>query len=201
MSFTLGEVVASALHTLGQGASSRYPAERLLLHANNGLLRLVEIRPEEFYADEWAATTAESVDQSFQTANLVALRAVRLNADVRSLLPFDLGSIGAWNPAWRSDPAGMPRNALISGPTTFMLYPAPESGVQVLIRHVSVPTSYAEGATVPLSRDYLPPLADYVAGYAELADEEHVNSQRAQSLIAAFGAAVRNVEVSSGKPA
>lgn len=200
MSFTLGEVIASALHTLGQGASARYPSSRLLVHANNGLLRLVEYRPEEFYADEWVATVP-GVDQEFTTVNLVGLRAVRLGTDERSLLPFDVGSIAAWNPAWRTDDEDLPRNGQITGPTTFMLYPRPATGVQVLVRHVAEPTGYAELAVVPLPREYIPPLADYVAGMAELADEEHVNSQRAQSLIAAFGAAVRNVEVPSGKPA
>jgi hypothetical protein len=200
MSFTLGEVVASALHTLGQGASARYPSSRLLVHANNGLLRLVEYRPEEFYADEWM-TTVTGTDQSFDTVSLVELRAVRLNTDQRSLLPFDLGSIAAWNPAWRTDAEDVPRNGLITSKTTFMLYPPPSPGVQVLVRHVAEPTGYAENDSVHLPREYIPPLADYVAGMAELADEEHVNSQRAQSLIAAFGAAVRNVEVPSGKPA
>jgi hypothetical protein len=62
-----------------------------------------------------------------------------------------------------------------------------------------VPDAYTTAQTVPLSRAYMPPLADYVAGMAELADEEHVNSQRAQSLIAAFGAAVRGIP--NGSPA
>ena len=199
MSFTLGEVVASALHTLGQGASSRYPPERLLVHANNGLLRLVEYRPEEFHADEWVATVP-GVEQTFNTVSLVGLLAVRLNTDERSLLPFDLGSISAWNPAWRTDEADLPRNGLITGHDTFLVYPQPADGVQVKVRHVKEPTgAYTDFAAIALPRDYIAPLADYVAGMAELADEEHVNSQRAQSLIAAFGAAVRGVP--SGKPA
>jgi len=192
MSFTLGEVVASALHTLGQGASDRYPESRLLVHANNGILRLAEIRPEEFYADEWKATVT-GVEQSFDTSNIVALLAVRLDTDERSLLPFDAATLGAWNPAWRTDDADIPRNAAITGQTTFTLYPPPAIGVQVKLRHVKVPTGYTVNQTVDLPREYLPPLADYVAGMAEMADEEHVNSNRAALLVAAFGAAVKGV--------
>jgi hypothetical protein len=47
-------------------------------------------------------------------------------------------------------------------------------------------TSLALGSTFPMDDQYLPFVADYITGRAEMLDDEFVNSGRAQSGIASF---------------
>ena len=190
MPFTLDETIAGAMHVLGQGASTRYPPERMLVHANNAILRLAEAKPELFAENVWNPTAAGTVEQAYSTRQIVNVTAVRLGTDERGLLPLDVLTLSAWDPKWRAAAPDVPRQASVIDRDRFILYPPPKEGVQALIRHVKVPTGYAADATVPLPRSFLPPLTDYVTGMAEFADEEHVNSMRAAQLLQAFFVAV-----------
>jgi len=188
--FTLADVTASAMHLVGQGASDRYPAPRLLAHANNGVLRLGEAKPELFAVNVWAPTVANSVEQSYATRKILNVTAVRSGTDERGLLPLDVVSLSAWDPTWRSTTAGVPRQGVVIDRDRYVLYPPPSAGVAALLRHVNIKDTYAGIDPINLPSSFLPPLADYVVGMAEMADEEHVNSNRAAGLLQAFFAAV-----------
>lgn len=195
--FKLDEVIAGALHVLGQGASDRYPTPRLLVHANSGIMRLVELRPSLFHVEAWV-DLAEGVYQEAATRELVGVLEFKRGTEVAAVRPLDITSLSSWLPEWRSSEPDLPRQAVITGQQTFQVYPPADEACQVRIRHVSVPAAYGQYDDVQLSREYLPALSDYVAGMAEMADEEHVNSGRAATLLAAFGNAIMGVK--SGKP-
>lgn len=50
----------------------------------------------------------------------------------------------------------------------------------------ALPGNLAFGAAFPIPDEYVPLVADYISGRAELIDDEHANSGRAEKLVATF---------------
>lgn len=189
MSFSMAEVTAAAYEILGVGASDRYPTSRLVVHANNAIRRVAEVFPQPFVVTAWAPLVAGSAEQTVATRKLLVVSAVREDGIEYGLRPLDVDTLSAFVPDWRSADSERPSQVAIDAAELgrFILYPSPAAGIEARVQHVNLPEAYDANATVPLPTTLIPALAEYVAGMAEMADEEHVNSGRAAALLTAFG--------------
>lgn len=59
-------------------------------------------------------------------------------------------------------------------------------------RWTSLPSNLSATDAFPVNDELFPHVADYVTGRAELIDDEHTDSNRAQALIAAFLTGIRS---------
>jgi hypothetical protein len=94
-------------------------------------------------------------------------------------------------PGWRSAPSGQPVNYVrhVRNPTMFFLYPAPTSGVTLVVEYAATPANYTMSDTITApSSAYLPSLVDGVVYLAQSIDDEHINSGRAKLFSDAFTA-------------
>jgi hypothetical protein len=112
-----------------------------------------------------------------------------------ALTPFDLSTMNAFNPSWRSDTAGVAQewSRFPDDPFKFFVYPAAPATAQTLdIRYVRTPAVYALNDSMDdLSPTLQPALVDYVVHRASSKDDEHVLNKRAGDFYQSFLAKVK----------
>lgn len=195
--FKLSDSVAQAKAILGQnvGDEARYTAARLTMFGNAALMRCAELYPDLFVTQEWM-DLSDGVEQTVPAA--LSCRQIRTVVSFRqagaevAARPLDTSALAAWRPGWRVETAKLPNQAapLPGRVDAFYCYPPADTSMEARVAFVKVPDTYAYTDDVPLPATLVPMLADYMAGMAEMADEEHVNSNRAAQLLDVFVKAV-----------
>lgn len=173
------------------GATYRQSDAELLAYVNDGLREVSVARPEFFSAIGDMTCDVGTVEQSLTFADAISLLEVLCVHEGDSLTPFDLDTMNAFNPGWRTDTAGEAQqwSRFANNPLRFYIYPKAPATSQVLdVRYVKNPTPLtamtSDITEVPSALQ--PALVDYVVYRAESKDSEHVLSQRAQSHYQAF---------------
>lgn len=167
----------------------------LLGYVNEGLREISTLQPSLFSTVGDLLCAVGSVEQSVLFADAQALIKVLSIHGGAALTPFDMASMDAFRPGWRSDTAGAAvqwsRNE--GDPLRFYIYPKAPATPQTLdVMYVRNPTVLT--LTDPITEipsGYLPALVDYVVYRAESGDDEHSNSGRATSHYQAFVAKIK----------
>lgn len=159
----------------------------LLAALNDAIAAMVGLVPGLF-----SVQAAHSCDAGY----LQELQADRASMflDVIGLPEADPATLSQFAPGWQSAAEGQPENYLrVPGdPLRFMVYPPATAGASLRIRYVQLPQAIASTASVvPLPEAFSPALEEYIAGRVSLADDEHMNSGRANALMERFAAAVK----------
>jgi len=166
----------------------RYTDTVLLRFLNQTVKRMAMLRPDLFLVVRDVATTAEDVTQALpaDAIRLVEVYNVKGGGVVTEV---NKDTLDQTYPNWRSAPSGQPVNYIrhVRNPTMFFLYPAPTSGVTLVVEYAATPADYALSDTITApSSAYLPSLVDGVVYLAQSIDDEHINSGRAKLFSDAF---------------
>lgn len=186
---TAADVLASAralLSDTGAVLAVRTSDQDMLRALNEALAAMVTVAPGLFAVHGTHTCSAGYLQE------LQAERAA-LFLDVVGLPEADPVTLSQFAPGWQAHDAGTAENfmRLAGDSVRFMLYPPAAGAEQLSVRYALQPAAVAAtGAVVPVPEVYQAALADYVAGRVSLADDEHMNSGRAQALLQSFAAAV-----------
>lgn len=185
------DIITSARYILQDTDSAAYRQSNaeLLGYVNDGFREAVILRPEFFTSVSTLACAVGQVEQTATFANAVNLVEVLAINNSTALTRFDVSTMTAFNPDWRTDTAAAATQwAPVAGdPLNFYVYPKPSGAQTLSIRYVRNPTTYTlSDAITDLPLTYQPVLVDYVVYRSESKDAEHVLSQRAQQTYMAF---------------
>ena len=114
--------------------------------------------------------------------------------EVLGILECDRMALDQFLPTWRSaTPAAAVHWMRVSGePFRFDVYPPAISGASIPLRYIESPAVLtAITDVVPVSENYEAALSEYVAGKAEIKDDEHSNTGRAAQLMDRFTSQVK----------
>lgn len=160
---------------------------QLIASLNEALGAMLGINPGLFSRTDFMSCVAGYL----QTLDFP--RAVML-LDLPGLNECDAVSLTQFMPGWRTATAGTAQNWMRSpgDPLKFALYPPAVGGAQVEVRHVRAHAALSSLAdVVEVPENYEPALVEYVAGRADLQDDEHANSGRASALLERFAANIK----------
>lgn len=190
------EIITEARHIVNDTDATAYRQsdDELLTYVNGGLKECAVIQPILFSTIGDMTCTSGQCEQSITFTDAVALLDVLSIHGGAALTPFDMASMNAFNPGWRTDAAAAARqwSRFANDPLKFFVYPkAPVS--QVLdVRYVRNPSTYTIGATISdLPSALQTALTDYVVFRAQSKDDEHAVSQRALGHYQAFVAKLK----------
>ena len=111
------------------------------------------------------------------------------------MTPFDLATMEAFNPGWRSETAGPATQwtRLENDPLRFLIYPKAPATPQMLdVQYIRNPLVLALADTITqIPAGLIPAIADFVIYRAESADDEHAVSGRAVAHREAFYAKIK----------
>lgn len=190
------DIITTARYLLNDTNSDGYRQSNteLLLYVNDGMREISKLRPDLFLivADHTCAISTVEQTLAFSTAQAL-VRVVSISGGA-ALTPFDMDTMDAFNPSWRTDTAAAATqwSKHPGDPLRFFVYPSAPATSQVLdVLYVKNPTSLAIGDSiteVPLLVQ--PALVDYVVSRASEKDDEHSASGRVAASYAAFAAKV-----------
>lgn len=189
---TAGDVldkVRVILNDKRQDMGYRNSDPELLGWLNDALNTMVGVNPGLFEVDDVHTCTAGYMQ------TVVKERAVML-IEVIGLPEADPLTLAQFAPGWTS---GTPDTTLNwmrpkADPLRFMTHPPAVAGASLPIRYVKSPAPVATvNDLVEVPENYEPALVEYVAGRAEMQDDEHVNSGRASQLMDRFVASVQSL--------
>lgn len=187
---TFATIIARARHALlDEVAPYRYSDARLLQFANDFLDAAAVIRPELFHKIDLCSTNPGDPYQQLNAADslgLIEVLSVNGGAPVTFCKKADLD---AFVPGWLTATPGAPKNwtrLSASDPYSFMLYPPPAPGIDLVVLHVDKPEEYAAGDTFPLSAYYEPACEDYIVYRCHSADSEASAMARAKEYESRF---------------
>lgn len=166
----------------------RYSDTVLLRFLNQTVKRMAMLRPDLFLVVRDVATTPSTVTQTLPTDAIRLVEVYNVTGG-NVVTEVNKDTLDQTYPGWRSSAAGQPVNYIrhVRNPTTFFLYPAPESGVTLTVEYAAVPADYALADTITApSAAYMPSLVDGVVYLAQSIDDEHVNSGRAKLFADTF---------------
>lgn len=169
-------------------APYRYSDTVLLRFLNQTVKRMAMLRPDLFVVVQGVTVTPGTVTQTLP-ANAVRLIEVYNVQGGNVVTEVNKDTLDQTYPGWRSAPAGQPVNYIrhVRNPNMFFLYPAPESGVVLVVEYAAVPADYALTDTITApSSAYMPLLVDGIVYLAQSIDDEHVNSGRAKLFADTF---------------
>ena len=175
-------------------APYRYSDEVLLQFVNQSLKRMAVIRPDLFATFETISTQPDTVIQQIPSDGLRLVEVYNVAGPGGTVITeVSNNALDQNYPGWRTAPSGTPVNFIrhVRNPSVFFLYPAPSSGVEIVVEYVKSPQDYALDADIiGLSDAYLPILVDGTVFLAESVDNEHINSNRAKLFQDAFNQAL-----------
>lgn len=167
----------------------------LLGYVNEGLREISALQPSLFSTVGDLLCAAGSVEQTVLFTDAQALIRVLSIHGGAALTPFDMASLDAFDPTWRTGTAGpaeqWSRNE--GDPLRFYIRPKAPATPQTLdVLYVRNPATLAlTDAITEIPAGYMPALADYVVYRAESGDDEHSNSGRATAHQQAFVAKIK----------
>ncbi len=176
------DVLDRAREVLNDPAKVRWTDPALMFWLNDAMDMLRAALPQLF------------ILRGVHTATLGALQTLALAkareiVDVIGVTPCDKRALDSFIPTWQAGATGVAINWMPStaSPKSFLVYPPSTVGQSITVEYAVTPTELsALSDTLPVTDDYVSPLADYVIGMAETKDAEHVNSGRAQVFMQSF---------------
>lgn len=184
MATTAQDVANRAREILNDDSKVRWLDADLFMWLDDAMRLLVKAAPSLFQARVTETTVAGS-KQTLSTARAVSVvRVVGLTA-------FDKAALDAFDPDWETAISAGTAVQWAPGeePRSYYLYPKSAGSVSLSVEIIQAPAAItALTDAIPLSDDFVGPLADYVIGMAETKDAAHVNSGRAQVFMSAFAA-------------
>lgn len=184
MATTVQDVANRAREILNDDSKVRWLDADLFMWLDDAMRLLVKAAPALFQA-RVSETTAAGSKQTLGTARAVSVvRVVGLTA-------FDKAALDAFDPDWETAISAGTAVQWAPGeePRSYYLYPKSAGSVSLSVEIIQAPAAItALTDAIPLSDDFVGPLADYVIGMAETKDAAHVNSGRAQVFMSAFAA-------------
>lgn len=189
---TAATVLGNARVLLGDSnpdMSPRNTDAALLAALNEALMAMVTAAPGLFSAHGEMQCAAGYLQQ-------VEFSRAAIFIDVIGLPEADPATLGQFMPRWMQSTPGTPENfmRIPADPLRFMVYPPATAAAPLTVRFARAPDPIgAVTDVIPVPEHYGPVLTEYVVGRAELADDEHVNSERATALLARFTESVKTL--------
>jgi hypothetical protein len=165
----------------------RWTDAELLVWVNDGLDAAARVNPALFTKPMVHNCTAGY----YQTLSIA--RAVRL-VDVVGVQICDKEALTQFAPGWQSGTPGTARNWMPApgDENSFMVYPPSPSEQSLTVMVVQAHPRVDDGADViDLPETHIPALAQFVVGMAESKDDEQINTQRQQAVMANFAALIK----------
>ena len=169
-------------------AGFRYSQIDLLGYANDALDEILILAPFYFHAGGQIECTENSCLQEFLWDEGHSLVEVTNITNGPAVTPVERLMLDRYRPTWMQDPAGPAQNwARVEGnPMMFFVYPKSPAGQMLDCVYVRIPAEYLEDDDTGVPTTLEPAIADYIVYRAESRDDEHVNSQRAQTFLNTF---------------
>ena len=185
------DIITTARNIYNDADSVLYRKDNteLLSYVNDGLREMSALKPELFSTIGDMDTTAGEVEHSVTFADAQVLVDVLCIHAGAAVTEFDMATMDAFNPNWRTDTAAPMRQwARKPGDLLrFFIYPKSPVTQTIDVRYIRTPTVLALADTISeIPAAQFPALVDYVVYRAESADDEHTVSQRATSHYQAF---------------
>lgn len=173
----------------------RFTDAELLVYVNEAIAEISALKPALFTTIGDLLCTPGEVEQSVaQLDAQLIIRPICIHGGA-ALTPFDLATMDAFNPNWRSDAAGPAQqwSRLENDPLRFLIYPKAPAAAQTLdVQYVRNPTALAlNNAITEIPAGFIPAIPDWVIYRAESADDEHAVSGRAVTHREAFYARIK----------
>lgn len=165
----------------------RYNNDELIGWLNDAIASMVNLVPGLF------TSMVTHTCSSGYRQTIVNTRAAAL-LDIIGVVPADMTSLTRFTPNWQTAPNGTIANWMRNPaePLSFFCYPPSAEGQVLSALIVEKPaTLSATSDLVPVPEHYEPALVDYVASMAQFKDDEHVDTNRQQQLMANFAARVK----------
>jgi hypothetical protein len=193
---TPAEIITSARDITNDADADGYRKSNdvMLGYVNDAIRELSIARPQLFYSIGDVICTAGDVEQAITFSDAQALVDVLAIHGGAGLTPFDMASMQAFNPGWRTDtPAAAQQWSRLEGDLLrFFIYPPAPADQTIDVRYVRIPAVYLIDDEINEIMDGLAPaLVDYVVYRAESGDDEHVLSGRAVSHRDSFYAKIK----------
>lgn len=185
MATTVQDVATRARYVLNDPGKVRWTDVELFVWLDDALRLLLKAAPALFQTRVIVTSVAGAKQTITGTARAVSV--VR----VVGLTPFDKAALDAFDPDWETavDAGTAVQWAPDQDPRAFYVYPKSAGGASLSVEIIQAPAAIAAlSDAIPLSDDFVGPLADYVIGMSESKDAAHVNSGRAQVFMSAFAA-------------
>src|SRR5574343_883740 len=178
-----------------------YSTEDLVGYLNDALAQMLLLRPDIFEVIG-TFTCVEGHMQQLPATSKRIMEVLGVNGGA-AITEVPRETLDMFSPNWRTETPGTPVNWARHprSDRTFFLYPPAAAGTELDIQHsVPVPRITEDDLDddMAVSPSYLPALVDYVAGRAEMRNDEHANDQRAVQLIGEFRAALGVDQASKG---
>lgn len=195
---TIAQSIATVRQTLVdlEAGNYRYTDAELLAYYQDGLREVCVYRPDEF-AQFTTMQCVEGVEQTAPADAQVLIDVLGV-VDGDEITEADYAAFRAWNPAWRSVPAGpaemwmrVPSDSNKRPDTKFFVYPAAVGAGQSLricIATLSGVSALNVTDVCPIAERYVPALEAYMIFRAESKDDEHVVGERAALFRTGFEA-------------
>lgn len=181
---TAGDVLNRAREILGDKSSIRFPDAKLLYWLNDALDLLLKANDRLFMRRGTHVAAAGAAQK------LILTRGVRL-VGVIGATRCDREPLDRFSPGWEEGATGAIVNWMHGdeGPLSFLTYPPQAAATQLSVNYVQAPDEIGDaGTALPVTNDYVGPLADYVVGMAKTKETEQESIQRSQVFFQAFGA-------------
>lgn len=178
---TAQDVADRAREILNDPAKVRWSDAAFCKWLSDALDLLARFSPGLFTKRGTHTTTAGALQT---ITNARAISVVR----VVGLTEFDKPALDAYAPTWQAGTAGSAAQwAAGDNQKSFYVYPPSAGAVTLSIDFVEAPAELtALSDSLPVSDDFVGPLADFVIGMSESKDAVHVSSGRAQVFMQSF---------------
>lgn len=173
---TVAELLDRAAILLYDTGNNDYPALELLDYLNEGLQRMLALRPDQFTVTQ-VVTHVAGTKQTLPAGGVRFIRVARaVNLDGtpgRAASQFDWRAMDAVQPGWHFAPAASVRQYAGSAyPNMYWVYP-PSDGSKAEIEFVKEPAPLMLSDTLPVPPMFDQPLLDYVLARAYSKDTEY----------------------------
>lgn len=167
----------------------RYSDAALLGFVNDGLTRMMLVRPDIFTTVGNITLTANSIVHSIPAGGVRLIDIYQLQNGA-ALDEVDRDLLNRAYPQWASEAAGTPTKYMRHprNPTKFFTSPRPSTALVVIGEYVQSPTKYTNPAATitELPDGYFSALVDCVVFLAQFVDDENSSSQRATVFYESF---------------
>jgi hypothetical protein len=190
--------IDNARLSLNDKLKVRYPDAACLVFGADGVRETAILRPDLFTITQAIACIPGQLVQTVDTAVPRGLYVIDVQGVVggKAVHKADFDTMRRFNPNFRNDAAGPAENwfPITDDQTkkpqpTYYIYPKAPSGQQLITQYVYDPL---DGVTVtlstpiPLADQLIPAIESYVIFRAEMGDDEHAVSGRAQAAYSNF---------------
>lgn len=193
---TPADIITIARNVYNDADSVLYRKQdtELLAYVNEGMQEISTLQPSIFTAIGDLTCAAGDVEQLVTFVDAQTLVSVLCIHGGDAVTPFDMASMNAFNPGWRTDTAGQAKqwSRLDGDPLRFFIYPQAPASQVLDVQYIRNPTVLALTDNITeISAGYMPALADYVIYRAESGDDEHSITGRATTHYQMFVAKIK----------